>query len=112
MKIRQRNAVRNDINSICGIIIIFLGLPLYHLGIGDDAAGAAGKERPLQLEGILVFGNAANEVCVEAFLAGRLSFPRSSRPSRACSQTTRSGTSGPSRMLSMRRRGPETGRAP
>jgi hypothetical protein len=26
------------------------------LGIGDDAAGAAGKERPLQLEGILVFG--------------------------------------------------------
>ena len=56
MKIRQRNTVRDNINAICGIAVILLGFPLYHLGIGDDAAGAAGKERPLQLEGILVFG--------------------------------------------------------
>jgi hypothetical protein len=61
VKIHQRNAVRDDINAICGIAIIFLGFPLYHLGIGDDAAGAAGKERLLQFEGILVFGIEAAE---------------------------------------------------
>ena len=62
-KLVQRNAVADDVDPVRGIAVKIGNLPLYHLRIGDDAAGAAlGKKRFLELQDVAMLAvDAANK---------------------------------------------------